>query len=105
MDEIEERNTELRNRLTSNLDSIPGVGIFDNGSSRSNILTVRKDGKSMEETSAYLKKSNVYFSIAQKGNALIDMQKKNLDWVVRLSPHYFNTTEEMDQLAEILDNF
>jgi len=33
---------------------------------------------------------------------LIDFKEKGVDWVIRFSPHYFNTMAEMDKVAEIL---
>jgi selenocysteine lyase/cysteine desulfurase len=34
---------------------------------------------------------------------LIDFQKKGIDWAIRLSPHYFNTMDEIDRVSEIIE--
>jgi len=34
---------------------------------------------------------------------LIDFKDKGVEWVIRFSPHYFNTMTEMDKVAGILD--
>jgi selenocysteine lyase/cysteine desulfurase len=35
---------------------------------------------------------------------LIDFSKKEVNWAIRLSPHYFNTAEEINATAEIISN-
>jgi selenocysteine lyase/cysteine desulfurase len=76
--------------------------VFDNGSQTCNILTFRKDGKSLEQIKQHLEINNVFFSISQKHWGLIDFQKKGIDWAIRLSPHYFNTIDEIDKASEII---
>ena len=46
----------------------------------------------------------VSYSVGFRHFALIDFNKKNVDWVIRLSPHYFNTIEEVDQVVDILES-
>jgi len=102
MENIQAYNSQLRERLTSNLSAISGIRLLDQGSQRANIITFVKEGMDQATTKALLDKHKVYYSFANRASALIDFDKKGLEWAVRLSPHYFNTLEEMDKVAEIL---
>jgi selenocysteine lyase/cysteine desulfurase len=104
IENIQQRNTALITQLKANLSGIPGVQIFDNGSKTCSILSFRKTGRSLEDIRSTLKSHDVYFSVNTLPWALLDFQKKNIEWAIRLSPHYFNTPEEMDRISEIVDS-
>lgn len=99
---IQAYNQKIMKRLRVNLSSIPNVNLFDKGSNTSNLLTFIKEGKSLEEISYNLDQNHVYYSVSLKKYAFIDFSKKGIDWAVRLSPHYFNTIEEIDKVSEII---
>ncbi len=101
---IAERNQQLLKRLSENMVSINGVIRYDQGSVLSNIYTFRKEGISKEKMINHLDKNQVYYSISQVDNARIDFEKKGIDWAVRVSPHYFNTIEEIDRFSEIVED-
>lgn len=103
IDNIQSYNRELMTHLRNNLTSLSKVRLFDNGSKLCNILTFRKEGKSLEEIEKVLDLNNVFFSVSQKEWGVIDYNKKGIDWTIRLSPHYFNTLEEMDKVSEIIE--
>ncbi len=102
IDNIQSYNQKLMVRLRENLMDIPDVRLFDNGTKTCNILTFRKDGKSLQKIKEHLDSNNVYFSISEIQWGLIDFKKKGVDWVIRLSPHYFNTVDEIDKVSEII---
>ncbi|NNC83726.1 MAG: aminotransferase class V-fold PLP-dependent enzyme, partial [Flavobacteriales bacterium] len=104
MKEIEAYNTTIRERLLSNLSSLEGVHVLDQGSRVANIITLRKEGCSLEEMQDHLDRHDVVYSVTRKSNAYIDFDKKQVDWAIRISPHYFNTLEEMDRLASIIES-
>ena len=103
LDYIESYNEKLMAHFRKNLSGIPGIRLFDIGLKICNILTFVKDGVSLKETKEKLDKNNVLFSISKKESAFIDFNKKEIDWAIRLSPHYFNTIEEIDKTVEIID--
>ncbi len=103
IDQIETRNALLANHLRSNLSNINGIKQLDLGTKKSNIITFIKANKSQEESKSHLNKHKVMHSMANKFSALIDFEKKGQDWAIRLSPHYFNTIAEIDQLSNIVD--
>jgi selenocysteine lyase/cysteine desulfurase len=102
LDEIYDYNQELLQRLRSNLASDGDILFLDHGNHLVNIFTFQKKGVSKADLEGALSKNEVYFSSAFRGAALIDFDKKGVDWAIRLSPHYFNTMEEMDRVSEII---
>ncbi len=102
IDLIEERNIELQNRLRHNLSSIAGVKVYDKGSRLGNLITFKKEGISLENLKTHLDDHEVYYSVSTLEWGLIDFKEKGVEWVIRFSPHYFNTLEEMDKVASIL---
>lgn len=100
---IEKRNQELLKRLSGNMASVAGVIRYDKGTAKGNIFTFRKEGVSKERMIQQLDAHKVFYSISQVSNARIDFEKKNIDWAVRISPHYFNTPDELDQFSTIVN--
>lgn len=104
MQNIQNRNQILIKRFRANLAVISDVQTFDKGSRTCNILTFRKKGKSEKRIAQVFDENKVYFNVSTKNWGVIDYAKKGVDWTIRLSPHYFNTLEEMDKVAEIIES-
>lgn len=104
MQNIQQRNQTLMQRFRANLATIPTVQTFDKGSQIGNILTFRKQDKSLAQIQAIFNKHKVYHNVSTKNWGVIDYAKKGVDWTIRLSPHYFNTLAEMDEVATIIDS-
>jgi len=102
IDNIYNYNQELLKRLRYNLESHGDILFLDKGEHLVNIFSFQKKGVSKSDLEAGLTINDVYFSSAFKGTAFIDFDKKGVDWAIRISPHYFNTMEEMDRVAEII---
>ncbi|NND93673.1 MAG: aminotransferase class V-fold PLP-dependent enzyme [Flavobacteriales bacterium] len=96
-------NTTLRNHLLERIRQLSGVYTLDKGTNKANIVTVKKEGVDLNRFQAILDKNDVLYSVTKRQNALIDFDKKGIDWAIRLSPHYFNTIAEIDRLADILE--
>lgn len=101
---IAERNKELSSKLRTNLNDIKGISMYDRGSVKSNIITFRKENKTLEVIQKKLKENKVFFSVSSTPWGIIDFNKKEVDWVVRLSPHYFNTKKEIEKVSEIIES-
>lgn len=104
LDRIADYNAQLMKKFRDNLNAIEGVKMYDRGSHQCNILTFRKDGKSLDTIKTKLEANNICFSVSEKEWGFIDFNKKGVDWVVRLSPHYFNTMEEIDQVSNAIES-
>jgi len=103
IENVEAYNSNLMEHFRRNLSSIPDVKLYDKGSKKCNILTFNKHNKSLEEILMALKSNHVFFSVNHKHWGIIDFEKKGVEWLIRLSPHYFNTIEEIDKACEIIE--
>lgn len=101
---IESQNKKVIAKLRDNLSNIKGLNLLDRGSHLCNILTFRKDGLTQGETKSHLESNGVICGIGSRNHAVIDYDKKGISWLVRLSPHYFNTLDEIDRVAEIIED-
>lgn len=98
---IENYNRKLAETLRTNLQN-NGFRILDKGNRLGSIVTFcEKDGR-VEKSSKILTDHNVYFKVNDRSNALIDFTHKNVDHAIRLSPHYFNTIEEIEEVSRLL---
>lgn len=102
IENIELQNKKVATRLRERLAAIPEVTLYDRGSETCNIITFRKANKTQEDFQKSFSQHEVYYGVSQSAQGQIDFEKKGIDWVVRLSPHYFNTEGEMDRVAEIV---
>ncbi|KIC62889.1 aminotransferase class V-fold PLP-dependent enzyme [Chryseobacterium taiwanense] len=103
MHAIEHYNKGLSERLRGNLKN-SGFQIWDQGNNLGSIITFCEPNGDLENIQKVLKENNVFFSVTYKNSALIDFTNKNINGIVRLSPHYFNTVDEIDTVSEILKN-
>lgn len=103
MANIERYNAGLMAAFRVKLAAIKGLHLQDWGTQVSNILTFTMDHHTTDEISEHLKQHGVYFSISSKSSALIDFTRKNIESAIRLSPHYFNTPEELEKVVTILN--
>lgn len=98
---IEHYNRGLSERLRENLRNT-GFNVWDWGENLSSIVTFSGPDGDLEKIQHVLKEHNVFFSVTHKNSALIDFTKKNISGIVRLSPHYFNTLEEIENVTAML---
>jgi selenocysteine lyase/cysteine desulfurase len=100
---IENYNRIVSEKLRENLKN-NGFKVWDIGNNLSSIVTFSGPDGDLENIQKVLKENNVFFSATYKNSALIDFTNKNIHGIVRLSPHYFNTMEEIEKVSEILKN-
>lgn len=101
MHAIEHYNKGLSERLRENLRS-SGFSVWDWGKNLSSIITFSAPDGDLEKIQNVLKENNIFFSVTHKNSALIDFTRKNINGIVRLSPHYFNTVKEIEMVSDIL---
>jgi len=101
-DNIYTYNQSLLQHTIKAFEKIDGIRILDQGPNRANIFTFIHDKMEKQTLIKTLEENDVYFTTAFRGAALIDFDKKGVDWAIRLSPHYFNTKEEVDRIVEII---
>ncbi|MEE6128396.1 aminotransferase class V-fold PLP-dependent enzyme [Chryseobacterium arthrosphaerae] len=98
---IENYNRELSGKLRTNLQN-SGYRILDQGNQLSSIVTFCQKDNKIDKIQKVLNENNVFFTVSNKTNALIDFTFKNVDHAIRLSPHYFNTAEEIEVVSGLL---
>jgi CRP-like cAMP-binding protein len=49
-----------------------------------------------------LQEHRINSTIVRRELAVLDFGRKQVDWALRLSPHYYDTTEELDAVLEVL---
>lgn len=101
MANIESYNRELSGKLRVNLQNM-GFRVLDKGNNLSSIITFCQQDGNTETIQKILRENNVFFTVSNKNNALIDFTSKNVDHAIRLSPHYFNTLEEIEKVSQLL---
>ncbi|MCJ8153437.1 aminotransferase class V-fold PLP-dependent enzyme [Chryseobacterium sp. SSA4.19] len=100
---IESYNKNLSVTLRQNLRN-SGFQVWDLGNHLSSIITFCGPDGDLEKIQKFLREHNIFFSVTYKNSALIDFTHKNISGIVRLSPHYFNTLEEIEKVSLILKN-
>lgn len=104
MKNIEERNTELAEYTRNRLSAIHGIRLMDLGSQKCNIITFHSEKGDPIQIKKYLRDRKINVSIAFSTSGVIDFQWKGVDWIVRVSPHYYNTVEEIDEFVEVMQS-
>ena len=100
---IAERNAELCTKLRSQLVELPGVRLLDEGEQLSSIITLFCEQKTATDLKEVLQAEHINTSLSTHGAAIIDYDRKGMKTAaLRISPHYFNTEEEITTLVETL---
>ena len=101
-DFIENRVQELAGYTRQQLATLPDLRILDRGDRLCGIVTVAVEGWDALRFKIKLHRAGSNSSTQQRGNAIIDFDEKGVEWAWRVSPHYYNTEEEIDQVVEVV---
>lgn len=96
------RATMLADRLRSNLTQLDGVRVLDRGHRPCAIVTTEIAGRDPTAVVGELRRRHINTSASPAWLGLIDMAEKKAHGALRLSPHYYNTAEEVDAATEAL---
>ena len=94
MEAVAERAVALGERLRDGLDAIPGVHTHDLGRVRCAIVTASLEGTPASAFAAAIRARGINVSLTDPKDNQFD--ERGVHPLVRLSPHYYNTEEEMD---------
>ena len=97
LDAIGARTTALGARLRQQLDQLPGVATHDLGQVRCAIVTAKVEGRPAEEVAAALAAAGINVTTTVPEDTQFDTEVRDVHPLVRLSPHYYNTEEELDR--------
>lgn len=94
------RSGHVREGLTG----IDGVTVTDLGEQRSGIVSFTVDGRDPREVRDALAERSVTVTVSSRSSTLLDMTSRDLQSVVRASPHYFVSPADVDRfLASVHD--
>ncbi len=102
---IADRNAGLMKQLYLGLANLPGIRLLDEGEHTASLLLFTIPGQTPDRLQAYLKQHQVNFSMSFTNFALIDWQRKGIDWALRLSPHYYNTSAEIETVSGLIETY
>ena len=98
---IEERVTRLGAQLRSGLHDA-GFEVYDIGARKCGIVTTAVPGLDAEKARRALFEQGVNVSVTGPDATRIDAERRRLPDMLRLSPHYYNTEEELDAAVAAL---
>jgi selenocysteine lyase/cysteine desulfurase len=103
-----DRSRDLAAYTRDRLRSIPGVRVLDRGPELCAIVTAAVGKRDAKELKLALRARGINTSSPHREDAVIDMDEKRASSALRISPHYYNTREEIDTaigaLQEILSS-
>ena len=74
----------------------------DLGTTRCAIVTAKVDGMSAAEVADRLRAERVNVSTTVPGHTQFDTEVRDVHPLVRLSPHYYNTEDEVDLAIDLI---
>lgn len=99
VDEVERSVRGLARHLRAALATVPGVAVHEHGEDLCGIVSFTVAGRDPEQVRASLADAGVTVSVSHASSTLLDMEERGLAAVVRASPHYFVTEEQLDRAA------
>ncbi|HEX9730303.1 MAG TPA: aminotransferase class V-fold PLP-dependent enzyme [Gemmatimonadales bacterium] len=97
-----ERARQLAAYARERLSAIPGVRILDRGTELSAIVSAEVAGCDGGDVVRRLREQGINTSVIERGFAVIDMDEKRAASGVRVSPHYYNTTDDVDAAVDAI---
>ncbi|MFE7597367.1 aminotransferase class V-fold PLP-dependent enzyme [Streptomyces sp. NPDC057494] len=97
---IERRTPALAALLRDRLECIPGVRVLDRGPRLAALVTFAVEGWQPRPFKAAMDARAINSALSFREFAQFDFGDKGIEWCLRLSPHYYNTEEEVDHVAD-----
>ena len=98
-----DRARELATYARTRLAMVPGVRVLDRGPELCAIVTAAVAGRDAKEIKLALRQRGINTSSPEREDAVIDMDEKRASSALRISPHYYNTKEEVDLAIDALE--
>ncbi|GIG21228.1 aminotransferase class V [Cellulomonas chitinilytica] len=99
---IEERAVERGERLRGMLAEVPGVTVRDKGVQRCAIVTFTVDGVPAADVRDALRAAGVNVSVTRSTSSQLDLAARGLTEVVRASPHYYTSDDDLERVLAAL---
>lgn len=102
VDTARERARELAAYVRDRMAGLQGVRVLDRGPELCAIATAAFEGRDAKDLKLALRVRGINTSSPEREDAVIDMDEKGASSALRISPHYYNTREEIDTAVEAL---
>ena len=102
LETAQSRSWRLAERARERLDALDGARVLDRGRTRCAIATAAFDGHDGAVLKLRLRERGINTSSPGRDDAVIDMDAKGASSGLRISPHYYNTDEEVDRAVEAI---
>ncbi|MBL7876461.1 MAG: aminotransferase class V-fold PLP-dependent enzyme [Cyclobacteriaceae bacterium] len=102
LEEIQIRNKHLCEMVRQGVSENPNLRLLDIGANQSSIITLALANQKATDVLQSLRSKNINTSVAHRSFALIDFDVKQVDWALRISPHYYNTETEVETLLSAI---
>jgi selenocysteine lyase/cysteine desulfurase len=96
------RAWSLAATLREKLAELPGVRVLDKGPTLCAIVTVHVAGHDPAVLERTLRERGINTSWIDRVSAVLDFDEKGVEGALRISPHYYNTEEELELMVEAL---
>ncbi|MEM8524335.1 MAG: aminotransferase class V-fold PLP-dependent enzyme [Bacteroidota bacterium] len=100
---IEKRALQLGDYTRRQITQYTDFQVLDRGNHLCSIVTIhhsKYDGAALKKR---LVTNNINVSLAVRMSALLDFERKGVEWALRISPHCFNKKEEIDELIQLFN--
>ncbi len=102
IENIQSRTTRLAEILRQRCRNLKGITVLDRGEELSGIVTLAAKDWAPGELKEEMKKEKINVSTVERSSALYDFDAKGAEGVLRISPHYYNTEDELSHMIEVL---
>ncbi|MBY2996385.1 aminotransferase class V-fold PLP-dependent enzyme [Rhizobium leguminosarum] len=102
LENIEERCNHLSSKLREGLRGIRAVCVHDLGRPLASIISFTVNDWDSSSVMAYLTGKGINVSVSPPSSTPVDAYTRQLPPVVRASPHYYNTEDEIDAFLEAI---
>lgn len=99
LEAIQARVTQVAERLRAELAALPGVTVRDLGQTRGGIVTFTVDGMEASDVPPRLALQRINVRVSPRIATRLDMDRRDLEGVVRASVHYYNSEEEVTRFC------
>ena len=102
LDAIGQRAAMLGARLRDQLAELPGVTVHDLGLVRCAIVTATIEKVPAEQAVAAMARARVNVTATVPEDNPLDTEERGVHPLIRFSPHYYNTEDEIDRATELV---
>jgi selenocysteine lyase/cysteine desulfurase len=102
---IADRIRHLTSRFRTELSNMDRIQVLDRGDQLCGIVTLHIEGATPRMIKKQLLSHGINHSFGMLTSARFDLSAKQVEWVLRLSPHYYNTEEELETTTAVLREF